>query len=163
MQKNNFDQVVAEILKSDTRFDVQAYRFVREGLDYTLKLHKRTNGAAPRHVSGPELLEGLRQFTLKEFGPMGKTVLNEWGVSRCEDFGQIVFSLVKKGILGKSENDKPEDFTEVFTFDEAFVQPFLPAKTARRTRPTSGSRSRLPKNAPPDESISNSPAAEGAE
>jgi uncharacterized repeat protein (TIGR04138 family) len=159
MQKNNFDQVVAEILQTDTRFDVQAYRFVREGLDYTLKLHKRTQGAAPRHVTGPELLEGLRQYTLKEFGPMGKMVLNEWGVSRCEDFGAIVFSLVQRGILGKSDNDKPEDFAEIFTFDEAFVKPFLPEKApARAKRPARSSRSRLPK----DPSVPNS-ASEPAE
>lgn len=147
MQKNNFDQVVAEILQTDTRFDAQAYRFVREGLDFTLKLHKRTQGSVPRHVSGPELLEGLRQFTLKEFGPMGKMVLNEWGITRCEDFGAIVFNLVQRGILGKSENDKPEDFAEIFTFDEAFVQPFLPEKPSPRAkRPTRKSRSRLPQD-----------------
>jgi uncharacterized repeat protein (TIGR04138 family) len=153
MQKNNFDQVVAEIVKTDSRFDIQAYRFVREGLDYTLKLHKRTQGVAPRHVSGPELLEGLRQYTLKEFGPMGKMVLNEWGITRCEDFGAIVFNLVQRGILGKSENDKPEDFAEIFTFDEAFVKPFLPEKASARTkRPARRSRSRLPK----DSSVPNS-------
>jgi len=161
MQKNNFDQAVAEILQSDPRFDVQAYRFVREGLDFTLKLHKRAHGAAPRHVTGPELLEGLRQYTLKEFGPMGKMVLNEWGVARCEDFGAIVFNLVQRGILGKSENDKLEDFSEIFTFDEAFVQPFLPEKPSPRAkRPARSSRSRLPQAADP--SLPNA-AAEGAE
>jgi uncharacterized repeat protein (TIGR04138 family) len=159
MQKNNFDQVVAEIVKTDPRFNAQAYRFVREGLDYTLKLHKRTQGTVPRHVTGPELLEGLRQYTLKEFGPMGKTVLNEWGITRCEDFGAIVFNLVQHGILGKSENDKPEDFAEIFTFDEAFVKPFLPKKTPARTkRPSRSARSRLPK----DSSVPNS-ASEPAE
>lgn len=162
MQKNNFDQAVAEILQTDPRFDVQAYRFVREGLDFTLKLHKRTQGTIPRHVSGPELLEGLRQYTLKEFGPMGKMVLNEWGISRCEDFGAIVFNLVQRGILGKSENDKLEDFSEIFTFDEAFVQPFLPQKTSPRVkRRARSSRSRLPKAQDP--SLPNTSAPEGAE
>lgn len=155
MQKNNFDQVVAQIVQTDPRFDAQAYRFVREALDFTLKQYKRTHGTTPRHVSGPELLEGIRQFTLNEFGPMGKTVLNEWGVTRCEDFGAIVFNLVQHGILGKSENDKIEDFSSIFTFDEAFVQPFLPRPSPplRRRRASRKSRSRLPK----DHTIPNSP------
>lgn len=145
MQKNNFDQVVAEIVQTDRRFDAKAYRFVREGLDFTLKLHKRAAGAAPRHVSGGELLEGLRQYTLKEFGPMGKMVLNEWGVNDCADFGRIVFNLVQKGVLGKSDNDRIEDFSEVFTFEEAFVKPFQPAPVPRRAPRSSagGSRPRI--------------------
>lgn len=142
MQKSNFDQVVAEIILEDKRFDVQAYRFVREGLDFTLKMHKRNSGSVPRHVTGPELLDGIRQYTLKEFGPMGMMVLNEWGITECEHFGQIVFKLVQKGVLGKSENDKPEDFSSIFTFEEAFVKPFLPASTPRASRGKKTVRSR---------------------
>lgn len=153
MQKSNFDQVVAEILLEDKRFDVQAYRFVREGLDFTLKLHKRNSGTTPRHVTGPELLDGIRQYTLKEFGPMGMMVLNEWGITECEHFGQIVFTLVQKGVLGKSENDKPEDFSSTFTFEEAFVKPFLPASSPRSLRPKKSVRARRIKTNP-DSSLS---------
>ncbi|MDX6767191.1 MAG: hypothetical protein SFU85_10420 [Candidatus Methylacidiphilales bacterium] len=150
MQKSNFDQVVTEILLEDTRFDAQAYRFVREGLDFTLKMHKRSSGSVPRHVTGPELLDGIRQYTLKEFGPMGMMVLNEWGITQCEHFGQIVFNLVQKGVLGKSENDKPEDFSSIFTFEDAFVKPFLPtpAPATRTSRSKKPVRSRRIKTNP---------------
>ncbi len=135
MQRSNFDQVVQEIVQKDTRYDIHAYRFVREGLDYTLKSLKRSASTSnQRHVSGPELLDGIRHYTLREFGPMSKLVLNEWGVSTCQDFGQIVFNLVQHGVLGKSESDKLEDFSETFTFDEAFVKPFLPLRAPIKDR-----------------------------
>jgi len=127
MQKNNFDQVVLQIVKNDPRYQPASYRFIREGLDYTLKTLKRSSPSSQRHVTGPELLEGIKLHALKEFGPMSKLVLNDWGINTCEDFGQIVFSLVNNGVLGKSESDRLEDFKEVYTFDEAFVKPFLPS------------------------------------
>ena len=142
MQKTNFDQAVEQILREDQRFDPNAYRFVREGLDFTLKQQKRHGGSGSRHVSGPELLDGLRQYTLKEFGPMAKVVLNEWGITRCEDFGQIVFNLVQKGVLGKSDSDRVEDFSEIFTFEEAFVKPFLPPVPMRGRAPRKGKSAR---------------------
>lgn len=133
MQKLDFANIVATICKEDPRYETKAYFFVREGLDFTLKTLKRQSGkTSPTHVSGQELLEGLRQYTLKEFGPMSKTVLNEWGIQQCEDFGQIVFHLVHEGVLGKNEDDKVEDFSSIWSFDEAFVQPFLPAAKEKR-------------------------------
>ncbi len=140
MQKPNFGEAVDEILQHDKRYDRDSYYFVREGLDYTLKMLKKHHHphAAQRHVSGQELLEGLRRFALDQFGPMTKTVLDYWGVHRCEDFGEIVFNMVEKGILGKTEQDSREDFRGGFDFDEAFVRPFQPTsrrQTHRAARP----------------------------
>ena len=126
MQKPNFEQIVAHIVKQDTRYQPKAYDFVREGLNYTLKNIKRNGSNSSNHVSGPELLDGLRDFTLKEFGPMGKTVLNDWGIMACRDFGHIVFHLVSHGVFGKSDTDSLDDFNDLWTFEEAFVHPFLP-------------------------------------
>lgn len=137
MQKPSFSQVVSEIVARDARYDARAYTFVRDGLDYTIKMLKRAQSGSTRHVSGAELLEGLRKYTLSEFGPMGKLVLNEWGIHACEDFGNIVFTLVNHGVLGKSEADRPDDFSPGFSFDDAFVQPFLPAPTPKILGPRS--------------------------
>lgn len=147
MQKPSFSQIVSEIVERDARYDARAYAFVRDGLDYTIKMLKRSQSGTSRHVSGAELLEGLRKFTLNEFGPMGKLVLNEWGIHTCEDFGNIVFTLVNHGVLGKSEADRPDDFSPGFSFDDAFVQPFLPAPTPagrskRGSKPRSQAKSR---------------------
>jgi uncharacterized repeat protein (TIGR04138 family) len=108
------------------RFASDAYHFVHEGLNHTLKSLKRGGQHPHRHVSGQELLHGLREFALKEYGPMSKAVLNEWGVKATDDIGQIVFNLVSGGVLGKNDTDSPSDFKNVYTFDDAFVKPFVP-------------------------------------
>ena len=131
MQNLDFAEVVALICKEDARFDRKAYDFVRHGLDYTVKeLKKKDSSRATRtlHVSGGELLDGLRAFALDQYGPLAKTVLNAWGVNSCADFGDIVFNLIEYNVFSKTENDRKEDFTEVFSFEDAFVKPFKPKK-----------------------------------
>lgn len=154
MHKNNFDQVVDTICEKDHRYHPEAYTFVREGLDQTLKNLKRSEAAgADRHVSGPELLEGLRRHTLEEFGPLGCLVLNEWGLHYCRDFGQIVFNLVSHNVLGRSESDSIDDFQEIYTFEQAFEDPFRPGTpkpsrrktTPRATRPPAPKKSKSTK------------------
>ncbi|MCS7064540.1 MAG: hypothetical protein NZM04_10990 [Methylacidiphilales bacterium] len=127
MAKEKFEEIIDQICQKDQRYCRETYSFVREGLDYTLKTLKKQNGSnARRHVTGQELLIGLREYALKEFGPMTKTVLNEWGIRSCEDFGEVVFNLVDSGILGKTEHDSRNDFKNGYNFDEAFVHPFRP-------------------------------------
>jgi uncharacterized repeat protein (TIGR04138 family) len=145
MAKVNFSEVVEQICAKDSRFASDAYHFVQEGLNHTLKSLKRGGQHAHRHVSGQELLYGLREFALKEYGPMSKAVLNEWGVKATDDFGQIVFNLVSGGVLGKNDTDSPNDFKNVFNFDDAFVKPFVPRNVvlpATRKKPRSKLKSR---------------------
>ena len=135
MQNPDFSDIVTLICKEDPRFDRKAYDFVRLGLDHTVKeLRKKDTIRADksRHVSGPELLDGLRAYALEQYGPLAKTVLNAWGVSRCRDFGDIVFNLIEYNVFSKTENDRREDFSDIFNFDEAFVKPFQPAKQRAR-------------------------------
>jgi uncharacterized repeat protein (TIGR04138 family) len=138
MQKLNFAEAVDEIVHVDTRYDRDAYYFVREGLDFTIRMLKKDPRGAGRHVSGQELLDGLRRFALDQFGPMAKTVLTYWGVRQCEDFGEIVFCMVDKGILGKTEQDTREDFKGGYDFDEAFVKPYQPTPRSRSPRQPKG-------------------------
>jgi uncharacterized repeat protein (TIGR04138 family) len=126
MQKIGFAEALDSIVATDQRYQRDAYVFLRDALDYTTKQQKKSKGAAVRHVAGPELLEGVRLYALKEFGPMALTVFSYWGVERCEDIGQMVFNLIGAGIFGKTEQDSLEDFKSVYTFHEAFVKPFLP-------------------------------------
>jgi uncharacterized repeat protein (TIGR04138 family) len=130
MQKVNFSKVVEDIMEQDKRYERKAYEFVREGLDYTLRSLKRdSSNPSASHVSGQELLEGLRDYSLKEFGPMAMTVLSEWGICKCEDFGNIVFHLVNQGVLGKNDRDSIEDFKGTWSFEDVFVKPFLPKES----------------------------------
>jgi uncharacterized repeat protein (TIGR04138 family) len=142
MAKINFAEVVDQICESDLRFSSDAYHFVQEGLNHTLKSLKRGGQHAHRHVSGQELLHGLREFALKEYGPMSKAVLNEWGIKTTDDIGQIVFNLVSASVLGKNDTDSPSDFKNVFTFDDAFVKPFVPRNVTPPVRKTSSTKTK---------------------
>ena len=128
MQKIGFAEALDSIVKSDPRYQRDAYVFLRDALDFTTKRQKKAKGTSIRHVSGPELLEGLRQYALKEFGPLVMTVFDNWGIHSCEDIGHMVFNLIGAGIFGKTEEDSIEDFKNVYDFKEAFVTPFAPER-----------------------------------
>ena len=134
MQDLEFSEIVGLICKEDARFDRKAYTFVRQALDHTVKELKRKSPertGKSQHVTGAELLLGIRAYALDQFGPLTKTVLNLWGITRCSDFGDIVFNLIEYNVFSKTESDRREDFADLYDFDEAFVKPFAPARPRR--------------------------------
>jgi uncharacterized repeat protein (TIGR04138 family) len=137
MHEVNFDEAVEQILAKDARFSRDAYAFVREALDFTQKLIGRENrGGVIRHITGQELLDGIRQFALQQFGPMAATVFEEWGVKNCRDFGDIVFNMVENGLLAKTDKDSRDDFQNGYDFTDAFRKPFWPqGKLNPETKP----------------------------
>ncbi len=128
MQKIGFAEALDSVVASDPRYQRDAYVFLRDALDFTTKQQKKIKGATVRHVAGPELLDGVRQYALKEFGPMVMTVFEAWGIRSCEDIGNMVFNLIGAGVFGKTEEDSIEDFKNVFDFEDVFVKPFEPVK-----------------------------------
>lgn len=97
--------------------------FVQEGLRHTVEqLHggDAADDDSSRHVSGQQLCMGLRDYAIKQFGLLARTVLNSWNIRRTEDFGRLVFILVESGIMRKSEEDSLDDFSGVYDFDETF-------------------------------------------
>lgn len=126
MQTTGFQEAVEALAREDRRYDAEAYNFLREALEATLKKRKKTKKPPGGHVSAGELLEGFRAHALDEFGPMAMTVLDYWGVRACEDVGHMVFNLVQAGVFGKTDEDRLEDFAGHYDFREAFVVPFLP-------------------------------------
>ncbi|MEY2410224.1 MAG: hypothetical protein QOF48_2894 [Verrucomicrobiota bacterium] len=146
MHTANFEEALDEILRKDRRYHRDAYRFVREALDHTQKTvakssreGSRSDTDEERHVSGTELLEGIRVHALGQFGPMTLTVLQEWGLNRCADFGEIVFNMIEIKSFKKTDKDSREDFKPGYDFEEAFRKPFLPAakRPPRETEPRS--------------------------
>ena len=115
----DYENAILDVAQKHGRYKPNAYRFTLEAVHHTVE-HVRE----VRHVSGAELLGGIRELALARFGPMAKTVFEQWGIGRTEDFGEIVFQLVEQGLLGKTESDKPSDFARGYDFDEAFVQNF---------------------------------------
>jgi uncharacterized repeat protein (TIGR04138 family) len=130
MQKIGFAEALDSIVASDPRYQREAYGFLRDALDFTTKQQKKVKGVSVRHVTGPELLDGVRRYALKEFGPMVMTVFDNWGIHSCEDIGNTVFNLIGAGVFGKTEEDSIEDFKNVYDFEEVFVKPFAPEKPA---------------------------------
>src|SRR5665213_238956 len=126
MQEANFDNDVDQILERDARFAREAYIFVREALDYSQKVISRENRGQVRHITGQELLDGIRQFALQQFGPMTVTVFEEWGIKNCRDFGDIVFNMVEISLLAKTDKDSRDDFQNGYDFTDAFRKPFWP-------------------------------------
>jgi uncharacterized repeat protein (TIGR04138 family) len=137
MQKLEFAEALDLILTKDTRYDREAYYFLRDALEFTMKVRKKAKGCSG-HVTGQQLLEGVRQFAIKEFGPMVPTVFEYWRLKRGEDFGHMVFNLIDVGIFGKTETDCIDDFKGGYTFQEAFVLPYQPAKLPAHHRIASG-------------------------
>ena len=135
MQQFDYNEVLETILTKDSRYPREAYQFVREGLDYTQHKMARMSGAKePRHVTGRELTDGMRQYALESYGPMAKILFDEWGILSTEDFGEIVFNLVENNLLAKTENDTRDDFAGGYDFGEAFTAPFEPmAKQVKKS------------------------------
>ena len=129
MHQLEFSEAVEHLTVQDPRYHRDAYYFIREALDHAVKLRKRQVGEAG-HVTGQQICEGARQVALKQFGPMVATVLEFWGITRTEDLGEIVWNLIDLGVFGKTDADSRKDFQGVYSFQEAFVEPYLPANPA---------------------------------
>lgn len=150
MQEAPFREVVRRICHKDPRYAPEAYLFIRETLDFTARTLDKPQEGAGRHISGQELLEGVRMFALQQFGPMSLTVLQAWGIGRTEDVGEIVFNLVETGKLGKTDNDTRDDFANGYDFQKAFGSPFEPKNEptetdAKGNRQKGGSTPRSPR------------------
>ena len=127
--------MIDDILRDDPRYARNAYYFVRRALHYTVKTITEKAKRSVQHISGVQLLEGFRTYTLEEFGPMAMTVLESWGIRETMDVGAIIFNLVEHGVLGKTEKDSIEDFKDVYDFPEVFEKPFLPKKRRKTQLP----------------------------
>lgn len=104
-------------------YSPHAIQFVRDGLAHTVKVIHGDGERAEedsRHITGQQLCLGLKDYAIRQYGRLAKTVLNHWGVRTTDDFGKIVFAMVEAGFMRKTEEDSLEDFRAVFDFDEAF-------------------------------------------
>ncbi len=132
----DFSEVIRTIRKEDSRYARGAYYFLRQALDFSLKeLYKRGELDQNNHLSGQQLLEGIRLYAIDQYGPMARSVLEYWGIKNCRDFGNIVFNLVECRVLGKTDQDSPEDFDCGYSFRDAFDLPFRPSSPPPIKRP----------------------------
>ena len=127
MEQQPLQAVIQQICRKDPRYAEDAYLYVIESLDTTIKDRMINNpGYTPKHLTGQELAEGIHQSANFDFGPMALTVLHQWGITKTSDFGEIVYNLIEAGRLSKNETDQKSDFDNVYDFEEIFEKPFLP-------------------------------------
>jgi uncharacterized repeat protein (TIGR04138 family) len=112
---SNFEEKLKVVTGRDCRYPAAAYRFIYEGLDYTVK-----SIGCKRHVTGRELAEGLRNLAIEQFGGLALLVLGQWNIHKTSDFGTMVFNLVEAGLMSRSESDSLEDFANVYDFARTF-------------------------------------------
>ena len=116
---DTFLRDIEALAERDGRYDRAAYLFVYDALQHTVeKLGKASMPREQRHVSGRDLVYGISEYALDQFGPLTRTVFQHWGVSQTRDFGEIVFNLVDNSLMSKTEDDRIEDFADVFDFVE---------------------------------------------
>jgi uncharacterized repeat protein (TIGR04138 family) len=113
------DHVLDQLRERNPRFQAEAYLFLLAALHAIMESLER-----PRHISGRELVEGVRTLALGRFGLLARTVLEHWGIHSTDDLGEIVFALVDCGVLTKQECDTREDFSEIFDFEEVFERDY---------------------------------------
>ena len=114
----------------ESRYALNAFVFVQRGLEYTVReihgeLAEQANADIEEfeshHVTGTDLCQGLRNYAIREYGLLARTVLRHWHINSCEDFGNIVFEMIEAGLMHKTEDDCIEDFIDVFDFRDAFI------------------------------------------
>lgn len=136
MDEIDYGEVVDAIRKDDPRYERRSYFFLRDALDHTVTSVRKAETKSGKsrgtnHVTGQELVEGIKNYALQQFGPMAYHVLTQWGITRCSDFGVMVYQLIAVGVFSKTDADRQEDFAELYDFETAFVKPFLPKRRAR--------------------------------
>lgn len=103
------------------KYHHHAYHFVTDALSEAQTAfgrdHQGENGG---HITPRELLDGVRLLGQRRFGMMAKTVFRCWGIHSTADIGEIVFEMIERGEMKKTDSDQFTDFVEVFSFDESF-------------------------------------------
>lgn len=123
------DQKIFELSREDTRYAYEAYEFVQEAVPFTQELLDRMPAEdddpdTDYHVSGDELVRGACELAVREFGMMAPVVFRRWGLTKTDDFGNIVFALIGIERLAKSDRDDPDDFHDLFDLDKVLTEGF---------------------------------------
>ncbi len=113
-------KTIDQIAKATGRYSPAAFKFVYEGLGYTVQ----NLAKEPRHVSGQVLCEGLRRLALERYGRLAWLVLDSWGIKTTRDFGEIVYTLIEHQWMTAQPTDTLDDFNNVYDFQAAFRDQF---------------------------------------
>ena len=103
---------IEALAKAAGGYAPEAIAFVGESLRHAARLFGKENGEKEnRHLTAPELVEGMLDLATIRFGLMAELVLREWGLKSAEDVGRITFALIEFGVFSKQPTDRIEDFS----------------------------------------------------
>jgi len=120
MAHADFWSTVERIRATDGRYSREAYAFVMEALDATVR-----RAGERRHVSGGELIRGAIHHARQRYGMLAWDVLRRWGIVGAGDIGDIVFQLIDAGILSRREEDSRADFDDPVDFRVALEEQYF--------------------------------------
>lgn len=131
MSESNEEPDLRAALEGSAPYPMEAFAFVREGLDHTVRsLHGEMpegpvdeEEVLDRHVDGRELSLGLLDYSIRKYGLMAEAVLRHWNITRTDDFGRIVFAMIEQGMMSRTDDDVLEDFFGVRPFATVFAPP----------------------------------------
>lgn len=114
-------------IRTDGRYPPAAFEFLHRGVQHSSeRVHGPVQSDKPRHVSGKQLCEGLRELAVNQWGPLAPLVLSTWNIRETRDFGEMVFLLSELGVLSLQAEDKRSDFDNVYDFRDAFSRYEIP-------------------------------------
>jgi uncharacterized repeat protein (TIGR04138 family) len=114
---------IEQVAREDGRYDVRALKFVFEGLGQTIeKLRAKEDADSHRHISGQELAWGLADLAKNRWGRLAAMVLGRWGIKKTRDWGEIVYLMIQYEWMTSQDNDRLEDFDNVYDFHTVFEQ-----------------------------------------
>ncbi|MCA8939108.1 MAG: hypothetical protein KDB07_04845 [Planctomycetes bacterium] len=116
-----FEESVKRILRKDSRYARNAYVFAFQGLDFTMRETLGLGDGERRHVSAEEMLRGMKECAINEYGDMARHVWEDWGIYSTLDWGNIIFNLIDANLMHANQDDRIEDFAGVYDFDQAFA------------------------------------------
>jgi uncharacterized repeat protein (TIGR04138 family) len=135
------DDAIVKALTSKGPYPIEAYQFIREGLEYSVGRvqagGRDSHGpvAEGNHVTGQQLCMGLLDFAIARYGMLAPAVLDRWRIHRTDDFGRMVFAMIDVGIMAKTPSDSMEDFRSVYDFAEVFSQDSIRRRLAAAGAP----------------------------
>lgn len=138
------DEAIVKALTSRGPYPIEAYQFIREGLEYAVgRVQAGTRdvhgapGADGNHVTGQQLCMGLLDFAITRYGMLAPAVLERWRIHRTDDFGRMVFAMIEVGMMAKTPSDSIEDFRSVYDFAEVFSPDSIRRRLAAAGAPPS--------------------------
>ncbi len=123
-----------DLLASDRRFTLETYRFIQEALQYAVFVSAAEESEtdvddvftsdAEGHVAGQDLCYAAAEYAVHEYGYLAKDVLSQLGLRKTSDIGDVVYNLIRFGLMTQSDRDRREDFDDVFDLGEELKRLF---------------------------------------